>query len=236
MIKKIIFILFIFFSLNTLVNAQDTLVNYIIDYTQPKDYVLAGISIQGIDNLSKTTIKDISGLKKNQIISIPGNDISIAINKLWKQNLFSDIKIEYDKIINDSIYLNIILKEYPRLSKFKFKGDISKSNITTLKEDLKLMRGKVLTQNLIKNSVNKIRKFYTDKGFFNVSVKHIVAKDSASVNAVILIFDINKYDKVKIKDIIIYGRKEIINTNKSFFNNKDTIYALSNKRLKKTLI
>ena len=221
---------------NHFINAQDSIVNTNpIDYTQPKDYVLADISIKGIKFLSKSTITDISALKINQIISIPGNDISIAINKLWKQNLFSDIKIEYDKIINDSIYLNIILKEYPRLSKFKFKGDISKSNITTLKEDLKLMRGKVLTQNLIKNSVNKIRKFYTDKGFFNVSVKHIVAKDSASANATILIFDINKYDKVKIKDIIIYGRKEIINTNKSFFNNKDTIYALSNKRLKKSM-
>ena len=97
------------------------------------------------------------------------------------------------------------------------------------------MRGKVLTQNLIKNSVNKIRKFYTDKGYLNVSVKHIVAKDSTSANASILIFDINKYEKVKIKDIIIYGRKEIVNTNKSFFNNKDTVYAVSNKRLKKSM-
>lgn len=234
-IKLLLIFLVMNFS-NHFVNAQDSIVNTNpIDYTQPKDYILADISIKGIKFLSKSTITDISALKINQIISIPGNDISIAINKLWKQNLFSDIKIEYDKIINDSIYLNIILKEYPRLSKFKFKGDISKSNITTLKEDLKLMRGKVLTQNLIKNSINKIRKFYTDKGYLNVSVKHIVAKDSTSANASILIFDINKYDKVKIKDIIIYGRKEIVNTNKSFFNNKDTVYAISNKRLKKSM-
>jgi len=233
---KLLLILIVMILSNHFINAQDSIVNTNpIDYTQPKDYVLADISIKGIKFLSKSTITDISALKINQIISIPGNDISIAINKLWKQNLFSDIKIENDKIINDSIYLNIILKEYPRLSKFKFKGDISKSNITTLKEDLKLMRGKVLTQNLIKNSVNKIRKFYTDKGFFNVSVKHIVAKDSASANATILIFDINKYDKVKIKDIIIYGRKEIVNNNKSFFNNKDTVYAVSSKRLKKSM-
>lgn len=233
---KLLLISLVMILSNHFINAQNSMVSTNpIDYTQPKDYVLADISIKGIKFLSKSTITDISALKINQIISIPGNDISIAINKLWKQNLFSDIKIEYDKIINDSIYLNIILKEYPRLSKFKFKGDISKSNITTLKEDLKLMRGKVLTQNLIKNSINKIRKFYIDKGFFNVSVKHIVAKDSASANASILIFDINKYDKVKIKDIIIYGRKEIVNNNKSFFNNRDTVYAVSNKRLKKSM-
>ena len=123
-IKLLLTFLVMIFS-NHFVNAQDSIVNTNpIDYTQPKDYILADISIKGIKFLSQSTITDISALKINQIISIPGNDISIAINKLWKQNLFSDIKIEYDKIINDSIYLNIILKEYPRLSKFKFKGDI----------------------------------------------------------------------------------------------------------------
>jgi len=235
MIKKIISILFIFFSLNTFVNAQDTLMNYIIDYTQPKDYVLAGISIQGIDNLSKTTIKDISGLKKNQIISIPGNDISTAINKLWKQNLFANINIENAKIINDSIFLNIILKEYPRLSKFKFKGDISKSDITNIKEDLQLMRGKILTKNLIKNSINKIEQFYIDKGFLNISVNHYLSNDSLTTNSSILILEIDKSEKIKIKDIVVYGRKEIVNKNKTFFNNKDTIYAISNKKLKKSM-
>ena len=235
LIKKIISILFIFFSINTLVNAQDTLVNYIIDYTQPKDYVLGGISIKGINNLSKTTIKDISGLKKNQIISIPGNDISTAINKLWKQNLFANINIEYAKITSDSIFLNIILKEYPRLSKFKFKGDISKSDITNIKEDLQLMRGKILTKNLIKNSINKIEKFYIDKGFLNISVNHYLSNDSLSANSSILILEIDKSEKIKIKDIIVYGRKEIVNNNKTFFNKKDTVYAISNKKLKKSM-
>ena len=82
------------------------------------------------------------------------------------------------------------------------------------------MRGKILTQNLIKNSINKIKKFYIDKGFFNVDVKYEILEDSLSTNSSILIFDINKNKKVKIKDIIVRGRKEIVNNNKSFFNNK----------------
>ena len=146
---KLLLILIVMILSNHFVNAQDSIVNTNpVDYTQPKDYILADISIKGIKFLSKSTITDISALKINQIISVPGNDISIAINKLWKQNLFSDIKIEYDKVINDSIYLNIILKEYPRLSKFKFKGDISKSNITTLKEDLKFNERKSINSKL----------------------------------------------------------------------------------------
>ena len=234
MTKKIIFIFFIiFYSATT--NGQDSLVQPFIDYTQPKEYVLSKISIKGTTYVNKSNIIDISGLKINQKITIPSSDISNAINKLWQQNLFSEIDITLDKIFNDSITLDIVLKEYPRLSKFKFKGDISKSNISTLKEDLQLMRGKILTQNLIKNSVNKIEKFYVDKGFLNTDVKFFITNDTLTSNSSILIFDINKNKKVKIKDIIIYGRNEIVNKNKSFFNNKDTVYALSNRKLKKSM-
>ena len=234
MTKKIIFIFFIIcYSATT--NGQDSLVQPFIDYTQPKEYVLSKISIKGTTYVNKSNIIDISGLKINQKITIPSSDISNAINKLWQQNLFSEIDITLDKIFNDSITLDIVLKEYPRLSKFKFKGDISKSNISTLKEDLQLMRGKILTQNLIKNSVNKIEKFYVDKGFLNTDVKFFITNDTLTSNSSILIFDINKNKKVKIKDIIIYGRNEIVNKNKSFFNNKDTVYALSNRKLKKSM-
>ena len=234
MTKKIIFIFFIIcYSVTT--NGQDSLVQPFIDYTQPKEYVLSKISIKGTTYVNKSNIIDISGLKINQKITIPSSDISNAINKLWQQNLFSEIDITLDKIFNDSITLDIVLKEYPRLSKFKFKGDISKSNISTLKEDLQLMRGKILTQNLIKNSVNKIEKFYVDKGFLNTDVKFFITNDTLTSNSSILIFDINKNKKVKIKDIIIYGRNEIVNKNKSFFNNKDTVYALSNRKLKKSM-
>ena len=55
---------------NHFVNAQDSIVNTNpIDYTQPKDYILADISIKGIKFLSKSTITDISALKINQIRS-----------------------------------------------------------------------------------------------------------------------------------------------------------------------
>ena len=150
MIRKILFILFaVCFSVT--IKAQDSLVKPYIDYTQPNEYILEKVTIKGVTYVNKSNIIDLTGLKINQKITIPSSDISNAINKLWQQNLFSEINIEYDKIYNDSISLNIILKEYPRLSKFKFKGNISKSNISTLKEDLQLMRGMILTQNLIKN-------------------------------------------------------------------------------------
>ena len=221
---------------STYVLAQDTILNSsIIDYSQPKDYIIGDISISGVKHLSESVLINMSGLNTGDEITIPSDQISSAIYKLWNQGLFKNIDIKILSIVENKINLEIELEEYPRLSKFKFKGKISKSDISTLKEDLKLIRGKVLTQNLIINSTKNIKNFFINKGFLNTSVKSIIIKDTLTKNASLLIFDIDKNNKVKIHDIIVSGRKQELNKNKNFFNKKDTVYALSNSKLRKSL-
>ena len=190
--------------------------------------------VNGADNLNNSTLIAISGLTVGENINIPSDNISIAITKLWKEGLFSDINITIDKIVDNTVFLNINLEENSRLSKFKFKGKISKSDISTLKEDLKLMRGKILTQNIINNSVSLIKTYYINKGFFNVTVGYLTTIDSSAVNSESLIFNINKGKKVKIKEIKIIGRDKIANTNKTFFNRQDTVFAISDRKVKKS--
>ena len=206
-----------------------------IDYSSPKSYEIGGIMVNGANNLNNSTLIDISGLAVGETIKIPSDNISQAILKLWKEGLFADVDITIDKIVENTIFLNINLVENSRLSKFKFKGKISKSDITTLKEDLKLMRGKILTQNTINNSINLIKTYYINKGFLNITVGYLTTIDSSAVNSENLIFNINKGKKVKIKEITIIGRSKIANTNKTFLNRKDTVYALSNKKVKRSM-
>ena len=206
-----------------------------LDYSNPKTYEIGGIMVIGADNLNNSTLISISELTVGDEIKIPGDNFSIAITKLWNEGLFSDVNITIDKIVDNIVFLNINLEENSRLSKFKFKGKISKSDITSLKEDLKLMRGKILTQNIINNSVNLIKTYYLNKGFLNVSVGYITNIDTNSVNSENLIFNITKGKKVKIKEIKINGRKKIVNTNKTFLNRKDTIYAINDRKIKKSM-
>jgi len=206
-----------------------------LDYSNPKTYEIGGIMVIGADNLNNSTLISISELTVGAKIKIPGDNFSIAITKLWEEGLFSDVNITIDKIVENIVFLNINLVENSRLSKFKFKGKISKSDITTLKEDLKLMRGKILTQNIINNSINLIKTYYINKGFLNINVGYLTTIDSATVNSKNLIFNINKGKKVKIKEIKITGRNKIINTNKTFLNRKDTVYALSDRKVKKSM-
>ena len=230
-LKKIALLIFSLISIGT--NAQTT---DGLDYSAPKTYEIGGIMVNGADHLNNSTLISISGLEVGEKINIPGDNITSAITKLWKQGLFADVNITIDKIDGEVVFLNIDLKEHSRLSKFKFKGKkVSKSDVTSLKEDLKLMRGKVLTQNLINNSINKIKKYFVNKGFYNVSVSYLTITDTTTANSESLIFNITKGKKVKIKEIVVKGRSKILNTKKTILNRKDTVYAVSDYKLKKSM-
>ena len=221
---------FLILNLNLL--AQN---NQIIDYSSPKKYEIGGVTVTGVQNLNKNTLLEISGLKVGEEITIPSDKISSAIKNLWKQGLFSDVDILIEKIIDDIIFLNINIKEQNRLSKFKFKGKISKSDINSLKEELNIARGDILTKNLINNSVNKIKEYFINKGFYKISVNYLVSPDTLKNNYKNLTFTINKGKKVKIKNIIINGRKKIFNTKQNLIFKKDSIYAISDFQIRKSM-
>jgi len=73
--------------------------NFSIYYSSPKEYVIAGIAIDGIRYLDTQVLISISGLNVGDKIMIPGDAITNSIKKLWNHGLFSDVKITADKII-----------------------------------------------------------------------------------------------------------------------------------------
>ena len=206
----------------------------VIEYNNPSEYIIGGITISGTKYLDHNTLINISGLKVGEKIIVPGENISSAIKKLWKQGLFADIKVSATKIQGNSIFLDFYVEEHPRLSKFKFVGKLKKSDITTIKEKLKLMKGKILTQNIVNNSKQKIKDYFIEKGFLNIVVSTIQTTDSTLVNSTILVFTIDKKKKVKINEIKFIGLKEREVKTKNIFG-KEQPYILSVKKLKRTM-
>lgn len=178
-----------------------------VDYTAPKEYYIAGITISGVKYLDNNVLIMISGLSVGDKISIPGDEIAKAIKKLWKQGLFENIEISYTKIQGDKIFLNIDLKEQPKLQKFSFKN-IRKSEADDLRDELGIVRGDAVNENVIIRSRNIINQFFVEKGFYNVTTDIRQIRDSVNSNQVTLVFDINKGNKVKIKEIHIIGAEE----------------------------
>ena len=204
--KKLLLIPILFLLISSSLSAQINLGNNIenVSYERPVEYEVAGITIQGITNLDKNAIITLSGLAVGDKIMIPGEEISKAITKLWAQNLFADIQIEVSKILGNNIFLEIVLEELPRLSKFGFKGG-SKSEIEKIREKVELVRGKIVNDNLINNTQYIVKEYFTDKGFLNTEVTINQIVDTAETASVILEVDIDKGEKIKISEINFTG-------------------------------
>jgi outer membrane protein insertion porin family len=162
----------------------------IADYTAPKRYTIRSINAEGIKFLDPQMQINPSGLAVGDEISIPGQEISNAITKLWSKQYFSDVQI-FATPVDDSVDLNIVLAERPRIFRWLFEG-ISKSATTTLTEDLKLKRGaETLSDYNIEKRVNQIKDHYIHKGWRNVEVTPRIENDSVIKNAVNVTFVID---------------------------------------------
>lgn len=171
-------------------------------------YEIAGISVEGADFTDKNTIILLSGLAVGNRIEIPGDDFAQAIQKLWNQEIFSDIQIEIESNFQNKLYLKIKVQERSRISKFKFAG-ISKSQADDLREKIKLIRGTILTEAKKRQTTRIIKNFYQEKGYFNCKVELVTNKDPEIPNSESLTIKIDKGTKVKIKKILVNGLAEV---------------------------
>jgi outer membrane protein insertion porin family len=97
----------------------------------------------------------------------PGKTSHKSIRKLWGQGLFENIGMYITDIQGDKVFLELMLKERPRLSKFSFKG-VNKTEADNLREKVKITRGDVVTENLLMSARHRIKVHYRDKGFLDV--------------------------------------------------------------------
>jgi outer membrane protein insertion porin family len=179
-----------------------------INYTLPKKYTIGGITVTGVQYLNSSVLISLSGLQVGERIDIPGEKIRSAMDKLWQQGLFEDVKILATRVQDDQIFLDIRLAERPRLSKFSF-GGIRKGEADDLRDKVKISRGDVVTDNLLTRMRNTIIKHYVGKGYFDASVKITQVKDTMLLNNVALNIDIDKGGRVRIEKVNIIGNSNV---------------------------
>jgi len=105
--------------LSTAVIAQST---NDIELIPGVEYEIGEISVVGGGNLDNSVIILLSGLQVNDKVTFPGEAIQKAIQKLWDQRLFDDVSIYVNRKIGKTVFLEIHLRELPKLSKYGIFG------------------------------------------------------------------------------------------------------------------
>ncbi|OYX85532.1 MAG: outer membrane protein assembly factor BamA [Flavobacteriales bacterium 32-34-25] len=185
------------------IKAQDR-----VPFDQGKKYILAKVELTNKISFNDQTVVTFAGLQKGQEITVPGEEISSAIKKLGKLGLFDEIAFYVNRIENDSIYLDLDIKELPKLNDVKFVG-VKKGKTEALIKDNSLTKGKVVNENLITTTKNYIENKYKKDGYFNTKVNINTVKDTAAINQVNMVVSVDKGDKIKISSIDFVGNSKL---------------------------
>ena len=179
-----------------------------LNYAEPKEYEIMDITTTGSRFYDGNSMISLSGLRVGDKIKVPGDAVTSAIKKLMAQGILEEVEVEAAKIEGDKIWLNINIKERPRLYKLEYIG-IKKGEQETLSDKIKTYKGKIVTESVKKNIELAIKKHYQDKGYLNVAIKLSEKTDTLRGNNATMKVNIKKGEKVKISEIKFVGISEM---------------------------
>jgi len=188
---------------------EDTTNLPVIEYSETSlKYEIANIKITGADNYEDFVLIGFSGLAVGDVIDIPGDAITNAIKRFWKQGLFSDVKIMATKMENGKVWLTIALQQRPRISEINYKG-LKKSEIEDLSLKLGIVKGNQITPNISDRAKKVIEKVMGEKGFLNTAVNVYQRNDPKKPGYVIVDVVVDKKLKTKIHQLIYTGNSAL---------------------------
>lgn len=187
----------------------DSLSGPAIEYSyQRKTYEIAGISVTGADSYEDFVLIGFSGLAVGDKIEVPGDQITKAVKRFWKQGLFSDVKIKAQKIEGNKIWLEIALKQRPRVSEVVYNG-LKKSEKEDVEVKVGIRNGSQMTPNLSDHAKTVIKKYFAEKGFHNAEVYVLQQNDQDHPGYVKVAINVDKKEKTKVGKIYITGNEAL---------------------------
>ena len=184
-----------------------------IDYNNPKKYVVGGVRVEGNNYFSPEQILQIAGLQKGMEVTVPGEELSSIVNRLWLQSFFEDVAVVVDSLApsRDTAFFKVAIIERPRVSRWTYSG-VKSGEQKELEERLNLRRGREFSDYVSKTASDIIKRYYKEKGFHNVEVDVTTQRDTVIRSAIRVNFHVDRGEKVKIKTITFNGADHVKET------------------------
>ena len=200
----------LFLTLSSSVWAQQSGADVTVDYNNPKKYIVGGVKLEGNEHFSPEQILQLTGLQKGMEVTVPSEEMTNIVKRLWGQRFFDDVSVVIDSLAptRDTAFFKIAIIERPRVSRWTFSG-VKSGEEKELLERLNFRRGGEFSDYVAKTSTDIIKRYYKEKGFYNVKVDVNTKRDSVIKSAIRVQFAVDKGQKVKIKKITFNGVENV---------------------------
>ena len=204
-------------------SAQNTRDEIEIDYSRPQQYILGGVGVEGNNHVNENQLISLTGLHPGMKLTIPGDDVSSIVKRLWAQRYFEDVAVVVDRIsaARDTAWLKIVVKERPRVSRWTYTG-VKSGEKKDLQERLNLRPGREFSEYVRTTSEDIIKRYYKEKGYQLVEVDTQVKKDSVIRSAIRVNFDVRRGKKIRVKRINFIGKNDDVSDYKLSKSMKET--------------
>lgn len=181
-----------------------------VDYSHPVKYKVGGITVEGNTFYSDQQIISLTGLRPGMEVTVPGEELSNIVDRLWLQRYFEDVALTVDSlsVAGDSAWFCLRIKERPRVSRWTFSG-VSSSERKDIQERVNLRPGREFSEYVEKTTSDIIKRYFAEKGFLLCKVDAEVSMDTIIRNAIRVDFAIDKGEKIKVKEINFIGNEHV---------------------------
>lgn len=203
-------ILFLVLWIACIYGASAQEVPYLRADQAPVEYEIGGVEVVGAGTRDLNAIKSIAKLREGKKIMIPSDQIASGVKGLYRLGIFENVEIYQDSVVEDVVFLRINLIERPTLFRYTFTG-IKKTQQEDLSEILDdiIKKGEIVNFNKKSLAIDKIKEYYIDKGHLDVAVDIEETEDKNKDNAVRLIFNVDKKERVKVNAITFAGNESV---------------------------
>ncbi len=199
-----------FLALSCPLWAQQGVNDVEVDYNNPKKYIVGGVNVEGTQYFSPDQIKQIAALQPGMEVTVPSEEMTNIVTRLWGQRYFEDVSVSIDSLVptRDTAYFTIGIVERPRVSRWLYSG-VKSGEQKELEERLNLKMGGEFSDYVAKTATDIIKRYYKEKGFYNVKVDVNTKRDTVIKSAIRVQFAVDRGEKVKIQKITFNGADHV---------------------------
>jgi len=157
------------------------------------------VIVKGNQRVESEAILAVVESKKGE--GIDYDKLDRDLRAIFAMGYFTDVNIQTEEGPKGTI-ITFVVTEKPSIGSIAFRGN-KKVKADDLSKESGVKLYSILNPNEIRQSVNRLREFYRQKGYYNVDIKDRI--EDLPGNQVALIYDITEGDKYYIKKIEFVG-------------------------------
>jgi outer membrane protein insertion porin family len=157
------------------------------------------IQVKGNKRIESAAILAMVESKKGD--GLDPDQLNKDLRAIYKLGFFTDVSIETEAGAKGTV-VTFSVREKPSIAQIVFEGNEEEKD-KKLKEEVGIKEYSILNRGEIKQSLNRLKEYYRQKGYYNVEIKERI--EELPQNEVSLIYEIKEGGKIYIRRIEFVG-------------------------------